>query len=41
MFYARHATLGFDLYLLWRTLGTADTGHGEIIYLPRREKKAA
>jgi lipopolysaccharide/colanic/teichoic acid biosynthesis glycosyltransferase len=22
MFYARHASLGFDLYLLWRTLGT-------------------
>jgi lipopolysaccharide/colanic/teichoic acid biosynthesis glycosyltransferase len=41
LFYARRATLGFDLYLLWRTLGTADSGHGEIIYLPRKEKKAA
>jgi lipopolysaccharide/colanic/teichoic acid biosynthesis glycosyltransferase len=27
MFYARHATLGFDLYLLWRTLGTTDSEH--------------
>jgi len=24
MFYASHATLGFDLYLLWRTLGSRD-----------------
>jgi lipopolysaccharide/colanic/teichoic acid biosynthesis glycosyltransferase len=24
MFYARHASLGFDLYLLWRTLGSCD-----------------
>lgn len=24
MFYARHASLGFDLYLLWRTLGSND-----------------
>lgn len=24
MFYARHATLGLDLYLLWRTLGSRD-----------------
>jgi lipopolysaccharide/colanic/teichoic acid biosynthesis glycosyltransferase len=24
MFYARHASLGFDLYLLWRTLGSRD-----------------
>jgi lipopolysaccharide/colanic/teichoic acid biosynthesis glycosyltransferase len=27
MFYAGHATLGFDLYLLWRTLGTTDGEH--------------
>lgn len=27
MFYARHASLGFDLYLLWRTLGSRDTAH--------------
>jgi lipopolysaccharide/colanic/teichoic acid biosynthesis glycosyltransferase len=31
MFYARHATLGFDLYLLWRTLGTTDSGHSHPI----------
>jgi lipopolysaccharide/colanic/teichoic acid biosynthesis glycosyltransferase len=24
MFYARHASIGFDLYLLWRTLGSRD-----------------
>jgi undecaprenyl phosphate N,N'-diacetylbacillosamine 1-phosphate transferase len=27
MFYARHASLGFDLYLLWRTLGSRDNQH--------------
>lgn len=28
MFYARHASLGFDLYLLWRTIGARDNDHG-------------
>lgn len=28
MFYARHASLGFDLYLLWRTLGSRDSEPG-------------
>lgn len=27
MFYARHASLGFDLYLLWRTLSARDNEH--------------
>jgi lipopolysaccharide/colanic/teichoic acid biosynthesis glycosyltransferase len=27
MFYVRRASLGFDLYLLWRTLGTTDSAH--------------
>lgn len=27
MFYARHASLGFDLYLLWRTLRSRDNEH--------------
>jgi lipopolysaccharide/colanic/teichoic acid biosynthesis glycosyltransferase len=31
MFYARHATLGFDLYLLWRTLGTTDREHSHVL----------
>ena len=37
MFYARHATLGFDLYLLWRTLGSTDSEHDRT---PRKEEKS-
>jgi lipopolysaccharide/colanic/teichoic acid biosynthesis glycosyltransferase len=41
MFYARHATLGFDLYLLWRTLGSRDKEFPHVTTTKQRELRRA